>query len=290
MTSYSPRIYLYKITFEEVPYYYYGIHREKKFGEKYWGSPKTNKWCWRLYTPKKQILQIFEYSDEGWFKANEIEKRIVKLFYNTDKWCLNENCAGVSSLKYASIGGKKAKELGLGVHGLTLGQRRKNGRIGGNKTKENKQGIFSRTKEEMIEHAKITLTKSVRSKAGKKGYSNGLKKLSPEQRSENGKKAGSKTKELGVGIFALTPEKKKENSSKGGKVSGKMQKEFGLGIHGLSSEETKNNASKGGKVVAFQMWECTETGFIANAGNLAKYQRAKGIDTSKRKRVVEKDT
>ena len=63
MTSQSPRIYLYKITFEEVPYYYYGVHREKKYNEKYWGSPKTNKWCWKLYTPKKQILQLFDYTD-----------------------------------------------------------------------------------------------------------------------------------------------------------------------------------------------------------------------------------
>jgi hypothetical protein len=287
MTSQSPRIYLYKITFEEVPYYYYGIHKEKRFGEKYWGSPKTNKWCWKLYTPKKQILQIFEYSDEGWFKSNEIEKKIVKLFYNTDKWCLNENCAGVASLKYASIGGKKAKKLALGVHGLTDEKRSKNGKLGGKIVKENKLGFLSRTREEMIEHAKITLTKSVCSKAGKKAYELGLgiHGRTKEKMSEDGKKGSSKAKELGVGIFALTPEQIKENSSKGGKVSGKMQKDLGLGIHGLSSEETKDNASKGGKIVSYQMWECTETGFIANAGNLARYQRARGIDTSKRERI-----
>jgi len=290
MTLQSPRIYIYKITFEEVPYYYYGIHKEKAFDEEYWGSPKTNKWCWELYTPKKQILQLFDFTDDGWLEANEIEKRLIKPVYNTDKWCLNENCAGVSSLKYASIGGKKAKELNLGVHGLTFEQKIKNGSIGGKKTKETKNGIFSRTKEEMIEHAKRTLTNSVCSKAGKKGYSKGLEKLSSEQKRENGKKAGQKVKELGIGIFALTPEQIKENLSKGGKVSGKMQKELGLNIHGLSNEEIKNNASKGGKVVSSQKWMCLETGFITNAGNLAKYQRARGIDTSKRQRVKEKDT
>lgn len=285
MTSQSPRIYLYKITFEEVPYYYYGIHKEKKYNEEYWGSPKTNKWCWKLYSPRKQILQIFEYTDNGWLKANEIERRIVKLFYNSDKWCLNENCAGVSSLKCASNGGKKAKELGLGVHSYTKEELIELGRRGGTKTKESGKGIFSRTKEEMIEHAKTTLTKSVRSKAGKQGYSNGLGKLTRDQRSENGKKGSSKAKELGVGIFALTPEQIKENARKAGKVSGDMQKELGLGIHGLSNEEIKNNASKGGKVVASQMWKCTKTGFVANAGNLARYQRARGIDTNNRVRI-----
>ena len=64
MTKQSPRIYTYKITFEEVPYYYYGVHKEKIFEEEYWGSPVTNKWAWELYTPKKQILQFFDYTDE----------------------------------------------------------------------------------------------------------------------------------------------------------------------------------------------------------------------------------
>ena len=35
MTSQSPRIYTYKITFQEVPYYYYGVHKEKRFDEYY---------------------------------------------------------------------------------------------------------------------------------------------------------------------------------------------------------------------------------------------------------------
>jgi hypothetical protein len=54
----QPRIYTYKITFEEVPYYYYGVHKEKTFNEEYWGSPVTNKWCWEFYTPKKTNIRI----------------------------------------------------------------------------------------------------------------------------------------------------------------------------------------------------------------------------------------
>ena len=69
----QPRIYVYKITFEEVPYYYYGMHQEKVFDEEYWGSPKTNKWAWELYTPKKQILQLFSTRHE----AYEIEKKLI---------------------------------------------------------------------------------------------------------------------------------------------------------------------------------------------------------------------
>jgi len=103
---YYPRIYLYKIAFEEVPYYYYGVHKEKKFNESYMGSPITHKWMWNFYTPKKQILQLFDFTDEGWLEAQEVEKRLIKPFYNTDKWCLNEHCGGLISLEVLSKAGK----------------------------------------------------------------------------------------------------------------------------------------------------------------------------------------
>ena len=107
MTLQSPRIYTYKITFEEVPYYYYGMHQEKVFGEEYWGSPKTNKWCWELYTPKKQILETFDSRK----KANEVEQRLIRPVFNTDKWCLNENCGGFISMDLYRKIGKKTAEI-----------------------------------------------------------------------------------------------------------------------------------------------------------------------------------
>ena len=107
MALHSPRIYTYKITFEEVPYYYYGVKKEKYYNQEYWGSPKTNKWCWEFYTPKKQILELFEYSDEGWIEAQEVEKRLIKPVFNVDKWCLNESCGGRISLDILRKNGKK---------------------------------------------------------------------------------------------------------------------------------------------------------------------------------------
>ena len=98
MTSQSPRIYLYKITFEEVSYYYYGVHKEKRYNEYYMGTPVTHKWVWDFYTPKKQILEVFDYNDEEYIKAQEVEKRLIKPVLN-DKWCLNENVGGVFSLE-----------------------------------------------------------------------------------------------------------------------------------------------------------------------------------------------
>jgi hypothetical protein len=126
MTSQSPRIYLYKITFEEVQYYYYGVHKEKKCDEYYMGSPVTHSWVWDFYTPKKQILELFEFSDKGWIEAQEVEKRIIKPFYNNDKWCLNEHCGGKISLTIlrngGRISGKRCKEEKLGIFGMTQEQ------------------------------------------------------------------------------------------------------------------------------------------------------------------------
>jgi hypothetical protein len=190
----QPRIYTYKITFEEVPYYYYGVHKEKYFNEEYWGSPKTHKWCWELYTPKKQTLEIFDYTDEGWLEANRIEQRLIKPFYNTDKWCLNRNCGGTISLeinrKIGKMIGNANKILNRGIFSMNdvekHQQRSRAGKISGKITKEKGTGIFGMSDEEKLNRNK---------NAGKLG--------------------GYKIKELSVGIFGMTEEEKIERNKKG---------------------------------------------------------------------------
>jgi hypothetical protein len=234
---YSPRIYTYKITFEEVPYYYYGVHKEKIFNEEYWGSPVTNKWCWELYTPKKQILEFFEFSDKGYEKSKKVENRLIKPVLN-DIWCLNECCGGIYSLEISRRSGIKAKDLNLGIFSLSKDEMSTNGRKGGTKTKKLKKGIFSRSK---------------------------------EQHSIDSKK----------GISKLT----KDSRSLGGKKMAKKNKENLTGIYSMSSEEKSKAGKKGATSINSQKWKCLETGFITNPGNLTQYQRARGIDTSKRIRV-----
>jgi hypothetical protein len=260
MTSQSPRIYLYKITFEEVSYYYYGVHKEKKFGEYYMGSPVTHKWCWELYTPKKQILQFFEFTDEGWIEAQEVETRLIRPFFNNDKWCLNESCGGVISLEVKRESGRR------------LGQKygRKGGAISGKNHKDNGTGFFKLTQEEKSEIGKKANETNKKNKTAIYG-------LSPEQRSENSRKNAHRMVELGIGIHGFSREKRQEVS----KISGKIAYEMKVGIHALTPEQRSETAKK----VASQRWKCLETGFITNAGNLTKYQRKRGIDTSKRVRI-----
>jgi hypothetical protein len=237
MTSQSPRIYTYKITFEEVPYYYYGVHKEKRFNEEYWGSPKTNKWCWELYTPKKQILEIFDYSDEGWIEAQEVEKRIIKPFIN-DKCCLNENCGGLVSIQGC----------------------RKGGILMGNYLYENRLGIHGLTKEQQIENGKKG-NKEGKRRSGKNAYNRktGVHAFTKEERKECGKKGGTRAFELKAGFHSLSEEQRIENGKKGGKIAG--------------------------RIACSQRWRCLVTGYIAAAGPLASYQKARGIDKDLRERL-----
>ncbi len=264
----QPRIYTYKITFEEVPYYYYGSKKEKYYNQEYWGSPKTNKWCWELYTPKKQILEIFDYTDEGYEECRKVEDRLIKPVLN-NPFCLNERCGGNYSLICKSKNGKKGGKTNAknktGVCGLSKEERVKNGKIGGaisgRNSYEKKTGLFSLTEQERIQ---------ISSKGGKIG----------SQVNKKNKKA----------IFCLTKEQLSENGKKGGKISGKKQYELGIGLHGKSKEERIKYASKAGKVGANIKWMCTETGYISNCGGLSSYQKKRGIDTSKRIKLGLMDT
>jgi hypothetical protein len=283
MTLQSPRIYTYKITFEEVPYYYYGVHKEKTFNEYYMGTPYTHKWCWELYTPKKQILETFSNRED----AGEVERRLIKPVYNTDKWCLNENCAGVFSLDTCSKAGKKgskiAKEMSVGIFSMTKEEqilagkksyesRIKNGTDGLSKlTTEERQKIGSKMGKITYElglgiHSQ---TKEEKSKAGKKGYANGLAKLSAEQIAENSKKSY----ENGLSKVSL------EQKSKWGK------KGYESGLAKLSLEEKKEISKKGAKILNSQRWECCETGYISTSAGVVSYQKGRGIDTSRNNRI-----
>lgn len=163
-----PRIYTYKITFEEVPYYYYGVKKEKYFNEEYWGSPITNKWRWELYTPKKQILELFEYCDEGWLEANLVEDRLIKPFYQNDPFCLNESCGALISIDRCRQGGitqsKINKEKGVGFYSMTKEEIKlscsKGGKIGSTSNKNNKVGIFALNRNELSENGKKGGTKA----------------------------------------------------------------------------------------------------------------------------------
>ena len=125
----EPRIYTYKVTFEEIPDWYWGVHKEKKYGETYLGSPKTNAWKWDFYTPHLQICEIFPHTDEGWTRARKIEDSCIIPDLN-NPLCLNEHVGGLMSLEALRRGAKKTCEiihaekddLGRSVHAMRVNE------------------------------------------------------------------------------------------------------------------------------------------------------------------------
>jgi hypothetical protein len=272
MTSQSPRIYTYKITFEEVPYYYYGSKKEKRYNEYYMGSPTTNKWCWELYTPKKQILEFFDYSDEGYEECRRVEDRLIKPVLN-DTWCLNESCGGVFSLDIRRKNGIKQYENKVGIHTQTLKDKIELGKKTGIENWKLKRGFFQMTTEERKELGK---------KNGKKIYEEGLGffAIPLEERIEFSKMNGKRLYRENLGMFSMTLEERSE--------LGKRNYKKGYGIASLTEEQKFERSSKGGKksskITNSQRWECCETGYVSTASGVVQYQKGKGIDTSKSNR------
>jgi len=308
MTKKNPRIYVYKIIFLEVPHYYYGVHKEKKFNEEYWGSPVTHKNYWEHYTPIKEIIKEFSYTDEDWIEAQNFEKELIKPVYNTDPLCLNESCGGMISLKILRESGKKigkkTYENKIGWFSITPEQRSEISRKAGQKTYENETGIFGMTPQQRSENSKkggqknkengtgiCGLTFEQRRANGKKSGKIGGKKsaqqhkengtwiygLTHDQRSENGKKGGQKNKENGTGICGLTFEQRSVNSKKAAQTNKKNK----TGIYKLTSEQRSEIAKKTNS----QRWQCTVTGYISTPGPLTIYQKKRGIDSSNRIKI-----
>lgn len=280
--------------------YYYTYYSYEEWGRGYFGSRKC-------YCLPEEDVKYFGSSKDKSFKPTQ--KIILKDDYNTreeayaDEIILQQyykvvenphfaNRSYQSSTKFYYIlptekaiengkkggakGGQKAYELGLGIYARTKEQMREDSKKGAQKAKELGVGFFAMSEEEQFQ---------ARSKVGKSGAGGrktkelgvGVCGLTPEQRIDAGRKGGEIVVKLKLGIHGRSPEEKSEYGKKGGN----RNKELGIGICGLSIEQRRKNVKKTNS----QKWMCLETGYITTSGPLTAYQRAKGIDTSKRVRI-----
>lgn len=246
--------------------YYYTYYSYEEWGRGYFGSrgckclPEEDvnylgSFKDKTFEPKYKIILKSDYSTRAEAYADEI---VLQEYYKVVENPHFANRAYQTSTKFyftdGSFGGKKAKELGLGVHSLTTEQLKENGKKGGNKAKELGIGLFGMPEEKR-----------------------------KEARIQGGKKSGEKNKILKKGIFSMTEEEKQEARLKGAKRS----KELGAGIYALTFEERSKTSKQTIKITNSQRWECCETGYVSTAAGVVSYQKGKGIDTSKnnRKRV-----
>ena len=242
--------------------YYYTYYSYEEYGRGYIGSRKC--YCLpeedvkyfgsfydKTFRPTKKIILKDDYATREEAYADEI---ILQQYYK-----VVENPHFTNKSYQTSTNFYVSKEIS-----------KENGKIGGNKAKELGLGIHALTPEERSKNAKILYESGI-----------GLGGLTPKERIENGKIAGTKIYEMKVGVHGRTKEQKMED----GKIGGNKAKELGLGIHALTLEERAELGKKGSKKTNAQKWICLETGYVSNSGALSNYQKARGIDTSKRKRI-----
>jgi hypothetical protein len=212
---------------------------------KYFGSFKD-----KTFKPKYKIILKGNYNTREDAYADEI---ILQQFYKIAENPHFANIAYQTSKKFY-LSKEKAKELGVGFYVLTPQQRTENGKKGG-------------------------------SKGGKVQYENkiGIHGLSFEEKSRRSKEIGLKHKENKTGYCGLSFTERSEYGKVGGKkaVETNKKNETSFWDKDLQSRLGKRGAKKTNS----QKWKCTETGYVSNAGALTKYQRARGIDTSKRVRL-----
>lgn len=117
---------------------------------------------------------------------------------------------------------------------------------------------------------------------------------------ENGEVTGRKNVEGGRGILNTdyrNSREYKEMCSENGKITGRGNVEEGRGIMNpdyMTSEECKKQKSDAGKIggvaTGSQKWMCLSTGHILSPGPLSRYQKSRGIDTSRRVKLTPEET
>ena len=116
------------------------------------------------------------------------------------------------------------------------------------------------------------------SKGGRVSGVSNLTKIPKDILVANGQVNGAAT---GAANLAKMP---KQILVAGGKANAEANLLPNCSANGKASM-TPDKASGYGKTTTSQRWQCLVTDRVLNPGNLSKYQRARGIDTSLRKRV-----
>ncbi len=242
--------------------YYYTYYSYEEWGRGYFGSRKC--YCLpeedvkylgsskdKTFKPKYKIILKDDYTTREEAYADEI---ILQQYYKVVENSHFANKAYQTSTKFY-VPKENAKEYVKKSHQTQ---------------KEFGIGIHGLSKEEWIER-----NRKLDERNKELGIS--IYKFTFEEKSEMGKKAAKTNMKNKTAIFGIPPEERSKISKKGGNTC----KERGVGMFAITPKERTEISKK----TANQKWMCTETGYISNAPGLANYQRAKGIDTSKRKKL-----
>jgi hypothetical protein len=114
----------------------------------------------------------------------------------------------------------------------------------------------------------------------------GFYSLTKKEVVEYGRRGGVSNKKNSTGLFSRTPEEwsvqNRINGEKGWEKAGRSTYEQKKGIWGMTEEEKKERNQKGASVLNTSYVMCLETGHLSTPGGMGMYQRARGIDKSRR--------
>lgn len=198
------RYYTYKITFKDLPgYFYYG--RKKDNGKPYFGSPKTWRHLWDQFEPEIQILQWYKTEKEVQKAEDALIGHTWKQRWNGRRYSLNRNHGG-------HIDEERCSEIG---------------KIGGITTFNKKKGLFDLTNKEKVREGNKKGGTKAGNKVGPENKEKGRGWFNPankEKIKEGGRKGGNTRgkqlnrpvvcKETGI-VYQSTKEAKRKTGNRG---------------------------------------------------------------------------
>lgn len=195
----------------------------------------------------------------------------------------------------ATEGGKKGGASNVvnktGFCGRTPEKMSADGKKGGETNVANRTGFLSPEWQESKERREGNVKNGIRAKEDKSGIHSEewlSSEDAKESRARGGKTQGDKCVKDGTGIMSSEwreSEQYLKHQSKagqrGGEKAAEVHRENKTGIFGLTSEQLSENSRKANS----QVWESTHDGFRANAGNVARHNKANGWDPADRVKV-----
>jgi hypothetical protein len=206
---------------------------------------------------------------------------------------------------------KRTLDQGKGFASIPMEDRIAHGKRVIQQQKDTGTGIFGMTHEEKSQTSKLAWVKRKETGIGtgispeqykqiveqQKKNKTALFSITPEQRSEIGKRGAETNKKNKTGIYGFTPEQRSEiarntHKSKTPEEKNKALNKLWDGHRKYWEQFTPEQRSEMIKKQQAnipperrthnQRWQCTETGYVTAPGSLSRYQKKRGIDTSKR--------
>lgn len=212
---------------------------------------------------QKIILETYDTAEE----ALDAEIKLQRFFKVVENSHFANQAYQTSTKFFYVMTSEEARNNTIKINqNRTPEQRKEISRKGG---KARMSSMSPQQRSQLAIKANMHKTTEQRRESARKVFAN----WTSEQLSERARKANA----------SLTPEQRSERSRKANasRTLEQRRESARKGKSNMTPEQRSEATRKGSN----QKWQCIETGFISSPGSLSNYQKARGIDTSKRIRI-----